>query len=155
MKISLYPAALVVSLFFSCGGNTDDTAQTETAIETPAPSSGYNPGAIADAGTLSGRVTFAGAIPQLKKLEITKDLSVCGAEGRYDESLLVSDNRGVANVVVKIRGILQGKAMGTGAYELDQSGCTFLPHVIVVPAGVPLTVYNSDGILHNVHTYSQ
>jgi plastocyanin len=44
--------------------------------------------------------------------------------------------------------------MSMPARSLDQNGCTFQPHVLVIPVGKPLKVQNSDGILHNIHTYS-
>lgn len=37
---------------------------------------------------------------------------------------------------------------------MDQVGCVFTPHVVILPIGHPLKVRNSDGILHNFHTYS-
>jgi hypothetical protein len=38
---------------------------------------------------------------------------------------------------------------------LDQDGCRFVPRIILVPAGTPLDFVNSDGILHNIHTWSK
>ena len=38
------------------------------------------------------------------------------------------------------------------AFVLDQRKCAYVPHVVVVPVGSALTVLNSDGILHNIHT---
>ena len=40
------------------------------------------------------------------------------------------------------------------AATLDQRGCRFDPHAVIVPAGETLTLVNSDGILHNLHTRS-
>ena len=37
---------------------------------------------------------------------------------------------------------------------LDQKGCRFNPHVLVVPAGAEMDILNSDGILHNIDTFS-
>ncbi|MCZ7627012.1 MAG: carboxypeptidase regulatory-like domain-containing protein [Candidatus Methylomirabilis sp.] len=38
---------------------------------------------------------------------------------------------------------------------LDQNVCVYEPHVVKLPAGGALDVLNSDGILHNIHTYSK
>lgn len=38
---------------------------------------------------------------------------------------------------------------------IDQNGCRFIPHVAVVPERRPVRILNSDGILHNVHTYAK
>ena len=37
---------------------------------------------------------------------------------------------------------------------LDQKGCQFAPHVLLLPAGAEVDILNSDGILHNLHTFS-
>jgi hypothetical protein len=34
---------------------------------------------------------------------------------------------------------------------LDQVGCQYVPHVLGVQVGQPLTIRNSDGLLHNIH----
>src|SRR5690606_944462 len=51
--------------------------------------------------------------------------------------------------------IAKGKAFPEGASVLDQAGCEYLPYVVIVPKGSDLDILNSDGILHNVHTYSE
>jgi hypothetical protein len=38
---------------------------------------------------------------------------------------------------------------------LDQNGCEYVPHVRAFPAGSEVEIKNSDGILHNIHTYSE
>jgi uncharacterized protein (DUF2141 family) len=35
--------------------------------------------------------------------------------------------------------------------EIDQKGCTFIPRVVVVPAGGTVDFLNSDRLLHNIH----
>ncbi|MBI2456796.1 MAG: carboxypeptidase regulatory-like domain-containing protein, partial [candidate division NC10 bacterium] len=37
---------------------------------------------------------------------------------------------------------------------LNQKGCGYTPHVVVVPTTGELDILNSDGVLHNIHTYS-
>lgn len=153
-------AVLLVALFaMACGGGSEDTAKEETAekpAETAA-SGGYKVVTVANGGTITGTVTYAGAIPERTKLEITKDSAVCGKTPHYKEDLLVSSGKGVANVVVRIPNISQGKSMDTMGSEfvLDQKGCMFTPHVMIVPVGAECTILNSDGILHNIHTFSE
>lgn len=105
-----------------------------------------------DAGSLSGRITFAGDPPAKKKLDITKDKEVCGKTEIYDESLVVGADKGVKNVVVTVVGAKGGKFASQKA-TLDQKGCAYTPHVVVVPTTGELDILNSDGILHNIHTY--
>ncbi|HWU39501.1 MAG TPA: hypothetical protein VN203_17775, partial [Candidatus Acidoferrum sp.] len=47
-----------------------------------------------DAGSLSGRITFAGTPPPKKKIDATKDKEVCGKTEIYDESLVVGPDKG-------------------------------------------------------------
>ncbi len=106
-----------------------------------------------DAGSLSGRITYAGAPPPKKKVDVTKDKEVCGKSELYDESLVVGPDKGLKNVVVTVVGAKGGKFASQKA-ELDQKGCQYVPHVVVVPTTGQLDILNSDGILHNIHTHS-
>jgi hypothetical protein len=38
---------------------------------------------------------------------------------------------------------------------MDQTGCVFVPHVVLVPAGGTVDFLNSDRLLHNLHSVSQ
>ena len=155
-------AVLIAALALGCGGGGEKTAeQTQPAAEQPAAqpmtSGAYMAMEVAGGGTIKGTITYAGEIPAMQKLEITKDVNVCGKEPHYKQDLVVGSNKGLGNVVVSLTNISQGKALATlgTAFELDQNGCAFKPHVALVPVGVELTILNSDGILHNIHTYSE
>jgi plastocyanin len=106
-----------------------------------------------DAGSLSGRITYAGSPPPKKKLDVTKDKEVCGKSEIYDESLVVGADKGLKNAVVTVLGAKGGK-FASQKVELDQKGCQYTPRVVVVPTTGQLDILNSDGILHNIHTYS-
>jgi plastocyanin len=108
-------------------------------------------------GTVAGTVTYAGTAPAPAKLQITKDVPICGKEGHVDESLLVGANKGIKDVVVSIKGVKQGKSLETlgAGFVLDQKVCVYRPHVVLVPVGKPLQILNSDGIMHNIHTYGK
>jgi hypothetical protein len=106
-----------------------------------------------DVGSLSGRITFAGAPPPKKKIEVTKDKEVCGKSEIYDESLVVGPDKGLKNAVVIVQGAKGGK-FASQKVELDQKGCLYVPHVVVVPMNGELDILNSDGVLHNIHTHS-
>lgn len=112
---------------------------------------------VAAGGTVAGTVTYAGTAPAPKKLEVTKDVAICGKEGHVDESLVVGANKGIQNVVVSIKGVSQGKSMEAlgASFVLDQKVCAYKPHVLVVPINKPVKILNSDGILHNIHTYGK
>jgi hypothetical protein len=106
-----------------------------------------------DAGSLSGRITFAGTPPAKKKIDVTKDKEVCGKTEIYDESLIVGSDKGLKNAVVMVMGAKGGKFASQKA-TLDQKGCEYVPHVVVVPTTGELDILNSDGVLHNIHTHS-
>lgn len=40
-------------------------------------------------------------------------------------------------------------------WALDQNGCQFKPHVLVIPVNRPFYILNNDNISHNMHTYSR
>lgn len=108
-------------------------------------------------GTLTGTVTFEGKAPVRKELNITQNEEICGKEKHYDESLLVAENNGLQNVLVSIVNAPEGKnlnAFGTDI-SLHQIGCVYTPHIQLVPVGVPVKIFNDDGILHNIHTHSK
>ena len=126
------------------------------AAFTAAPAFAYEGGAVADGGSVSGTVKYAGAAPAPKKLDITKDKEVCAAKEHFDESLVVGSGGGLKNAVVSITNITKGKPMDTTTGStLDQKGCQYQPRVTLVQVNAPLKILNDDGILHNIHTFSK
>ena len=115
----------------------------------------YDGGEVKDGGTISGVVKFAGAPPARKVVEVTKDKEVCGKEKHLSWELIVGSDKGIENAVVRLVDVKKGKKWGSTKATLDQRGCVYQPHVTVVPAGGELDILNSDGILHNIHTYSK
>jgi plastocyanin len=63
----------------------------------------------------------------------------------------VGPNGGVANTVVAVAGVKGAKPAAPAV--LDQKGCEFRPTVVVMAPG-ELKILNSDGVLHNIHTFS-
>ena len=115
----------------------------------------YRPVPLEQTGTIEVDVVFEGAIPEAKKLAVTAKGSVCTHEAAFDETWVISSDRKVQHAVVGLAGITEGKPFPKDAkYTLDQRGCVFVPHVVVVPLRKDLTILNSDGIMHNVHTRS-
>ncbi len=118
----------------------------------------YEAVAVSGGGTIKGQVKYGGAPPARVKIDITKDQKVCGAETeKLKEDLVVGAGGGIQNAVVRIVGIEKGAALKPASPNptLDQKVCQFRPHVAMFPAGSTLDVLNSDGILHNVHTYGE
>ena len=113
---------------------------------------------VKNGGELTGKVLYKGKAPKPKVLKIAKDLHVCGKSEKYDESLIVdAKTGGLKNAVVWLEDIEAGKGWDYNGKkpELDQNGCVFIPHVLVVPVKKDFYVLNNDGILHNIHTVSK
>lgn len=105
----------------------------------------------ASAGSIAGRIVLVGEPAQPKKIKVTKDNEKCGAEISA-EDLVVSSDKGIKNAVVTLVGVKGPKADNNPV--LDQKGCVFRPHVLVVTPGGSVDILNNDGVLHNFHTYS-
>lgn len=120
-----------------------------------APAAAYEAGTVADGGTISGMVKYSGQAPAPKKLEVTKDKEVCGKTEKVDETLVVGSNGGVKFAVVALTDITKGKAMEAAGTTLDQAGCQYQPHVLLVAPNETVKILNNDGILHNIHTFSK
>lgn len=106
-------------------------------------------------GTITGVVKFRGTPPAPEKIKVTRDEAICGKEPKFSEALVVSQKGGVKNAVVSLPDIKRGKAVeALDSPKLDQNGCRFIPHVLVLPAGATFDLVNSDKILHNFHTTS-
>lgn len=104
-------------------------------------------------GSIVGEVRFSGTPPAPKILKVTKDKDVCG-EDKKSEELIVGANKGVKNAVVSVAGGAGPAPRPAQKPALDQKGCQFGPHVLLVPAGAEVDILNSDGVLHNIHTFS-
>ena len=107
------------------------------------------------AGTVvDGTVTAEGPCPQPGPLEITKDVSVCGAE-QPNEAVQVKPDGALQSVVVWLHAAMPATSEPPppppGHATIDQVGCMYKPHVQAVTVGSELTLVNSDRILHNVH----
>jgi hypothetical protein len=107
-------------------------------------------------GGVKGRVIFEGEAPRRLKLLLVKDTDVCGRVDQYDERLIVNNNnKGIQNAVVYLAGVPGGKPLSSlgNEFVMDQRGCRYQPHILLVPVNSPLEILNDDGITHNFHTF--
>ena len=81
----------------------------------------------------------------------TTDPQICG-DGRTLEDILVSDSRGIANVIVSVRDAPE-VATEPETLVLDNVLCRFEPHAAVITAGSTVVARNSDAVLHTTHFY--
>jgi hypothetical protein len=108
---------------------------------------------VADGGTIKGKVIYKGSVPT-KTVLPTKDKETCGGP-RKDPLVIVGPGGEVKDAVVRIKALAKGKAWPAAqksAARIDQKGCIFAPHVMVMAPG-NLDVINSDPVLHNTHGY--
>jgi plastocyanin len=159
---SLRGAMLVLALGAVAGCNSEEAppakpaapaapaAPAKPAAPMAAPTTGYTEAPVANGGTISGKVTLMGAKPKLAPEVRNKDPKVCGTSGP-NETLILGAGEGVKNVVVSLTDIHSGKKLTAGDATLDQTKCSYVPHVQALPVGSNLVVINSDGVLHNVH----
>ena len=108
------------------------------------------PVAAQGGGSISGEVKFAGAAPAPKMVKVTKDPEVCGQEKKIAE-VAVGAGGGLGNALVAVTDAKGAKPAGPAV--LDQKGCEFHPNVLVMSPG-EIKILNSDGVLHNIHTFS-
>ncbi len=115
----------------------------------------YEISAVTDGAVITGKAAFKGAIPEAKKLIITKDQEVCGKGYVERREIEVAKNGSLKDVVVFLEHVPKGKGWEKPpeGFFLDQKRCAFLPQLLVIPRGAELTILNSDQILHNIHTY--
>jgi plastocyanin len=106
----------------------------------------------ATAGSISGFVSFKGAPPKLKPLDMSADPGCPTQQPQPSDAVVVSGGK-LANVFVYIKeGLPQGTfAVPSEPVVLDQKGCRYIPHVLGVMAGQPLKILNTDTANHNIH----
>ena len=119
------------------------------------PQANYDVIAVKDGGTITGTVKWTGPRIKPPSVPITKNADVCDPEGtkiRDLERLEVGRDEGVANTVVYLKNITQGKAMDLplSRRTLDQKNCRYVPHVSLVPVHDEIAIKSSDPILHTV-----
>jgi len=148
----------LLSVASSCGNKDGDGGDgpdgpPTTAGAPPPPSKGNE-------GTISGKVTYTGTVPEAKKIDTSAD-SACTSKNPNltTEEWVVKDGN-MANTFVYIKeGAIDGAnklatyvwpAPGTAA-TLDQNGCHYKPHVMGVVVKQKISITNSDPTTHNVH----
>ena len=126
---------------------------TTTAAATPTTTAAA-PAAAMGTATIKGVVNFTGKAPEMKVPAKRKDAEFCkGKEVKYNA--VVANGGKLQDVLVRLEnGSVKGKfdAPKTPAH-IDQVDCMYSPRIQGVVAGQEIAIKNSDGTLHNVHTY--
>ena len=157
-----------VWLAIACSGGSRPAAAVAAAPPAdatepgPAAQAKYTAGAVSNGGSIAGTITVEGEIPEAEKIVPDKDEQAdrCGAQIADDSLIVNASNKGVKDALVYIEGIASGKEMKVSTKVapaiLDQKGCMFTPHVLVVNAGSVIEFRNSvDPISHNTNVASK
>lgn len=105
------------------------------------------------AATVTGRVRAGESVGPAKALSVAVDAWACALDGKTpDPSLVIGPERGLANVVVRFDVPGAAAAVADGDVLIDQKGCVFTPHVVMVAPGQTVRLRNSDRVLHNFRT---
>jgi plastocyanin len=98
-------------------------------------------------------VKFKGTAPEQTKhkMDATPDCAAHG--GAVVEKIQVNADGSLPHVFVYA---VEGPSVGLGEYakadvEMDQVGCTYVPHVMGLVAGAKVNFKNGDKLSHNVH----
>jgi plastocyanin len=115
------------------------------------------PGVAIAASSVTGTVTFAGKVPNLRPLTMDADPACAKKHSGPvpNEMLVLGSGNTMGNIMVWVsKGLPAGKTWPApkNPVVLDQKGCQYEPHVMGIMVGQPYRILNSDGILHNVHT---
>lgn len=121
-----------------------------SALFLGAAASAYTGAPVTGGAAIAGTVTAPGAKAPTP-VKVSKDVQVCSAT-HQPETIVVGKGGALANAVVYLKDISSGKPLDKAAKaSLDNKGCTYVPHVSVVPVGSTLTIGNRDNVLHNTH----
>lgn len=119
----------------------------------------------ADYGDISGQFILKGDAPDLKPL-VTKGqfakpgLAPCSVNPVPSEDLVVDEKtKGIANVFIflrkkpkKIHPDLKSTPDDKKEVVVDQVGCQYVPHALLLRSDQVVVVKSADKIAHNVHT---
>jgi len=108
-------------------------------------------------GSLSAKFQVTGELHTPKKLDINKDQQYCGKHVLVDETVVVGEEGGLANVVVylvpdigeKVPDNPELKEKLPAEVALDMANCRFSPHIVVLTTDQKLAITNRDRVGHN------
>ena len=108
----------------------------------------------AEYGDLTGRFVYDGKPPKLRENFIPENVKHCAKTARFDQSLVVGKNGGVANVIVYLEnedGVAIHPDYGKtkdAKVTLRIKNCRYEPHVLVMRVSQTLVVHNADKAFH-------
>ncbi len=120
----------------------------------------YKVASIDNGGTLSGRITLTGPKPKARSFHLihAPNIEFCSriSDGRGHRILhdfTVSDNGGLKDTVIAIRGVKKGKPIPQDIQVFNIDRCHSDKYVIGFRDGEDILVENTDPIRHEIATY--
>lgn len=140
----------------AAGAGSAKTAAKPATTASAAPTATTTAAAAAPVGnaTIKGVVNFTGTAPEMKVPAKRKEAEFCKTkEVKYNA--VIANGGKLKDVFVRIEnGSVKGKFdVPKEPATIDQSDCMYSPRIQGAIAGQQIAIKNSDGTLHNVHTY--
>ena len=103
-----------------------------------------------DEGTITGKISFDGAPPAGKKIDMSQDAACKGSN--VAETVVANDGK-LANVFVYVKEGFGDRTFDVpkDSVTIDQKGCRYHPHVLGVMTGQNIEIRNDDDTTHNIH----
>lgn len=155
-KILLATALLSLGAIGACGNKEEPAKPNPTTVTPPkageVPTTPTTPTAATGSGTITGKISFEGAAPKMAPLPRQSD-PVCAKTPMNNNAVVVAADGALQDVLVRLPvGAAKGTAPAVAA-QVDQKDCMYHPYVQGVVAGQKVSIKNSDGTTHNIHSY--
>ncbi len=138
-------------LLAGCGGSNPPQTAEAPKKEAAAPAAMDD----ANAGSITGKVSFAGDKPVMKTLSMDAVPNCARAHTTPQKSqeVMVNENGTLKNVFVWVKAGVPDKQwpVPPSAVKLEQKGCMYEPHVLGVMATQEIEIINDDPTNHNIH----
>ncbi len=137
--------ALSFLLFPAC-----NNAPRPSAIAAAKPAANLPPIDPATTASISGVVTFSGAVPKPEQIDMSAD-PACNGDKTWQP--VAVDNGHLADVLVYVKQGLGERTFDPPAsvVTIEQRGCRYIPHVAAAMAGQTVEFLDQDPTMHNVH----
>ena len=149
---NLIVLSLGAVVVLACGGGGD--VPSPAPAETPAAPVGKSVDP-STAGSVSGRVNYAGEPGKRIRIRMTADPNCAGQHSSpvYAQNLEINENGTLQYAFVFVKAGLEDYKFQppAEAVQLDQRGCLYTPHVLGIEAGQELKVVNNDPTTHNIN----
>lgn len=116
-------------------------------LSAPRAAAAYRETVSVGGGVVAGVVRYAGTVQGTPMIPVTRDVRLFG-NNLPDESLLVSRDHGLQNVLITLDGISAGKAWPHVVPRLLYRQGRLIPRLQVARAGQEVEVVNQDSTLH-------